>query len=71
MKHGSLLGDIAWFAQGMAKGPVQIQETRRVGRNGYFFHKSQSYRRYSAGFDSPREQSSGPRADWSCRYEKN
>ena len=42
MEHGALLGDIAWFAQGVAEGPVQIHEARRVSRNGHFFHECQS-----------------------------
>ena len=40
MEHCSLLGNIAGFPQGMAEGPVQIQEARRVSRNSYFFHES-------------------------------
>ena len=40
MEHCPLLEDIAWFAEGVAEGPVQIQEARRVGRNRYFFHES-------------------------------
>jgi hypothetical protein len=39
MEHRSLLGDIAWFPEGVAKGPAQKQETRRVRRHGDFFHE--------------------------------
>ena len=63
MQHGSLLVDIAWFSQGVPKGPVQIQETRRLSRDGYFFHESQRDCRHAIGFDFPCEQSHGPRTD--------
>ena len=32
MEHCSLLGDIPRFAEGVAEGPVQIQEARRATR---------------------------------------
>ena len=63
MEHGSLLGYIAGFAQGVAEGPVQIQEARRVSRSGHFFHEGQRDRRHPAGFDFSGKQSHGPRAD--------
>jgi hypothetical protein len=71
MEHRTLLDDISWFTQGVAKGPVQIQEMRRVSRNGPFLHESQSYRRHAAGFDFPCEQSHGPRADRSGGHQKS
>jgi hypothetical protein len=71
MEHCSLLGDIARFAEGVAEGPVQIQEARRVCRNGYFFHESQTYRRHAPGFDFSGEQSHGPRADGSGGHQKS
>jgi hypothetical protein len=63
MEHHSLLGDMARFAQGVAEGPVHIQEVRHVSRHRYFFHESQTCRRHAPGFDCPGEQSHGPRAD--------
>lgn len=71
MKHGSLLGDIARFPEGVAEGPVQIQEARRVSRNGYLFHQSQTHRRHAPGFDPSGEQSHGPRADGSGGYQQS
>ena len=51
MEHGSLLGDVAGFAQGVAEGPVQIQEARRTGRDGDFLHECQTDRRHAPGKD--------------------
>ena len=39
MEHRSLLGNIARFAEGVAEGPAQIQEARRVSRHPDFFHE--------------------------------
>ena len=66
-----MLVNIARFAEGVAKRPVQVQEARRVRRNGYFFHESQTYRRHALGFDFSGEQSHGPRADGSSGYQKS
>jgi hypothetical protein len=71
MEHCSLLRDIARFAKGVAKGPVQIQEARRVSRKRYLFHKSQAYRRHAPSFDFSGEQSHGPCADRSCGHQKS
>ena len=71
MEHGSLLGDIARFAQSVAEGPVQIQEARRMSRNRYFLHESQPYRRNAPGLDLSGEQSNGPRADGSGGYQNS
>ena len=49
MEHGSLLGDVARFAQSVAEWPVQIQEARRVSRVSNFFHESQSDSRHAPG----------------------
>jgi hypothetical protein len=59
MEHCSLLGDIARFASRVTEGPAQIQEARRVSRNGYFFHERQTYRRHAPGFDFSGQQSHG------------
>ena len=71
MKHCSLLGDIARFTESVAEGPVQIQETRRASRNGYFFDQSQTYRRHAPGFNFSGEQSHGPRADGSGGHQQS
>ena len=71
MEHCSLLGYIARFAQGVAERPVQIQESRRVSRNGYFFHESQTYSRHAPRFDFSGKQSYGPRADRSGGHQKS
>jgi len=70
MEHGALLGDMAWFAQGVAEGPVHIHEARRVRRHRDFFHQGQTDRRHAPGFNGPGEQSHGPRADGSGGYQK-
>ena len=71
MEYGSLLGDVAWFSQGVPKWPVQIQEARRPSRNGDLLHQSQCDGRHAGGFDFPCEQSHGPRAERSRRNEKH
>ncbi len=71
MEHCPLLGNIARFAEGVAKRPAQVQEARRVRRNCYFFHESQTYCRHAPGFDFSGEQFHGPRADGSGGYQKN
>jgi hypothetical protein len=70
MEHGSLLGDVARFPEGVAEGPVQIQEARRVSRHRDFFYESQSDRRHASGFDFSGEQSHGPRADGSGGHQE-
>ena len=70
MEHCSLLGDIARFAESVAEGPVQIQEARRVSRNGYFFYERQSYCCHARSFDFSSEQSHGPRANRSGGHQK-
>lgn len=71
MEHCSLLCDIARFSQSVSEGPVEIQEARRVSRNCYFFHESQTYRRHAPGFDFSGEQSHGPRADGSGGHQES
>ncbi len=71
MKHRSLLCDIARFTERVTEGPVQIQEARRMSRNGYFFHESQTYSRDAPRFDFSGKQSHGPRADGSGRHQKS
>ena len=70
MEHSALLGDMARFAQGVAKGPVHIHEARRMSRHGDFFHERQPDRRHALGFNGPGEQSHGPRADGSGGHQK-
>lgn len=70
MEHCSLLGDISRFPEGVAEGPVQIQEARHASRNGYFLHESQTYRRHAPGFDLSGEQFHGPRADGSGGHQE-
>ena len=70
MEHGPLLGDVAWFAQGMAERPMQVEEARRVRGNRDLFHQRQSHRRHTPGFDVPGKQSHGPRADGSGGYQQ-
>jgi len=55
MEHGSLLGDMARFPEGVAEGPVQIQESRRACRHRDFFDERQSHRRDALAFDFPGE----------------
>ena len=71
MEHSALLGDITWFAQGVAEGPVRIHKARRVSRNGHFFHQSHSGRRHAAGFDFSGEQSHRPRANRSGGHQQS
>ncbi len=71
MEHRSLLDDIAGFTEGVAEGPVEMQEPRRASRNGDFFHESQTDRRHAPGFYFSGEQSHGPRADGSGGHQKS
>ena len=71
MKHRSLLGDVARFAKGMPERPVQVQEARCVRGNRDLFHERKTYRCHASGFDFPREQSHGPRANGSSGNQQN
>ena len=71
MQHGSLLGNVSRFSEGVAEGPMQIQEARRASRNGHFLHESQTDRRHPPGLDLSGEQSHGPRADGSAGHQKS
>jgi hypothetical protein len=71
VEHGSLLSNIARFTQCMAKGPVQIEEAWRASCDRYFFHQSQSDCSHASCFDFSSEQSDGPRANRSSRYQES
>ncbi len=71
MQDGELLQAIPGLAEGMAKGPVQIEHTGRFDGNGQFAHQGERDGGHAASFDFAREQSHGPRADGSGRHKQS
>jgi hypothetical protein len=71
MEHSPLLCNISGLTQSMTKGPMDIQKAWRVGGNSDFLHQRQANGSYASGFNFSCQQSHGPRADGSCRHEKN
>ena len=65
-----MLSDIAGFAEGVAEGPVQVQESRGPSRYCYFLDEGQGNGRHANSFNFSSKQSNGPRADWSGGHEE-
>lgn len=70
MENSALLGNVSRLAQGVPKGPVQIEHARRSRCLGDLLHECKRDRRHARSLDLSCEQSHGPCADWSGRNEE-
>ena len=71
MENCALLGNVSRLAQGVPKGPVQIEHARRSRGICDLRNQCQRDRRHARRLDLSCEQSHGPRADGSGRNEED
>ena len=70
MENCPVLSDIAGLAEGVAEGPVQVQESRGPSRDCYFLDQGQGNSRDAHSFNFSSKQSNGPRAYRSGGHEE-
>jgi hypothetical protein len=71
MENGALLGNVSRLAQGVPKGPVQVEHARRSRGICDLLHECQRDRRHARRLDLSCEQSHGSRADGSGRNQED
>ncbi len=71
VENGALLGNVSRLAQGVPKGPVQIEHARRSRGICDLRNQCQRDRRHARRLDLSCEQSHGPCADWSGRNQED